>query len=80
MFQKYWIPKTTLYYILKEERQGQIPWFEQWMMRFNDKILSSYEKNFISSMLNPPNFPMTLNKLNLALNNEFGERNRSKAI
>ena len=38
------------------------------------------KKTLSVQFLSPPNIPMTLNKLNLALNNEFGKKNRLKAI
>ena len=80
MLNKYHIPKSTLYYILKEEKKGEIPWFHEWLLKDNEKILSLDEKNFLIESLNPPTYPLTINKLNQALNNEFGERNRSKII
>ena len=80
MFQKYSIPKSTLYKILNDEKAGKIPSFNMWCKIDSLNHLNPYEKEYIIKAITPPQYPITIEKLDQSLSNKFGERNRKRQI
>ena len=77
---KYLIPRSTLYKILRDDKMGKFPWFNEWIDIMNKAVLTEGEKLFIKSCVTPPLQPQTLDKINLMMNDGFSVKNRKRLI
>ena len=77
---KYGIPKSTLYKILNEWYDGKIPSLNDLLELSDNNGLSKEEKSFILQHVIPPSYPVTIDRFNKMLNDEFGQKERKRDI
>ena len=80
MYHKYQIPKSSIYKMIRDDKQGKIMKFKNSIVTDNNILLTNEEKELIKSCVIPPKSPITINKVNIILKDEFGIKNRKRQI